>query len=210
MKYPVTQNGKVIRYVEERETYVKAYVRNSKKPSQYSKGDSLWMRFKKWTWSILRTPFIYSMCCLILVVYVTAAFWAGALWRIYNPMPLAEAQTIQNALIGTSTPATVTNSSEDEINRIGFAETRLNQFCDSDAIAHRYCSASEEGEVLMTTNKNGSVDIGKFAINNAAWGAEAVRLGYNIYTEQGNHDMAVWIAKNAGVKQWYSSEAKWK
>lgn len=52
-------------------------------------------------------------------------------------------------------------------------------------------------------------DIGAFQINLPTWGASATKLGYDIYTFQGNFDMAKWIFDNYGAQQWKYSEGCW-
>lgn len=65
------------------------------------------------------------------------------------------------------------------------------------------------GQVLMRSNVNRSVDVGKYQIN-TVWFAKATELGYDITTEQGNEAMAMWIYKNRGTGDWYSSANCWK
>lgn len=65
------------------------------------------------------------------------------------------------------------------------------------------------GTVAHYVNTNKTIDIGKCQIN-SIWEAKAVELGYNIYTEQGNEDMALYIFNNYGSEPWYSSKTKWE
>ncbi len=192
-------------YAKQKPIVVQEHTRSERPVRAYTKGHSWHMRLRVWIWSWLRLPVVYTLCALIFVSSMTAAFFAGELYDSqYHP------QTI--ALVTVAHAEAITNPIEDQIQRIGFAETRLNQFCNEDVAAHypKVCTKAQYGSVLMTTNTNGSIDIGKYAINNRVWEAKAVQLGYNIYTEQGNHDMAVWIATNAGVKQWNASASRWK
>jgi hypothetical protein len=53
-------------------------------------------------------------------------------------------------------------------------------------------------------------DKGACQIHVPAWGATAIKLGYNIYTLQGNVDMAVYILKHQGYEAWSASESCWK
>lgn len=167
----------------------------------YSKYGTWYERFGKWIWSWLRSPVIYTLCGIIFSSSVASAFFGGELWETYHPTNAAEAQIILMKDTQTVPPI---------LQRIAFAETRNNQLCDADAIAHRLCPSYENGEVLETTNANKSVDIGAYAINNAAYGAKAVQLGYDIYTADGNKAMAEWIFNNEGTEPWYSSESRWK
>jgi hypothetical protein len=65
------------------------------------------------------------------------------------------------------------------------------------------------GTIAHYVNTNKTIDIGKCQIN-SIWEAKAVELGYNIYTEQGNEDMALWIFNNYGSEPWFSSKTKWQ
>jgi hypothetical protein len=60
----------------------------------------------------------------------------------------------------------------------------------------------KQGRLQLHPNKDGSVDVGKYMINNRYWEAKANELGYNIYTPEGNELMAVWLAKNYGSEPW--------
>jgi hypothetical protein len=64
------------------------------------------------------------------------------------------------------------------------------------------------GVLVKHVNTNGTIDIGKYEIN-TVWEAKSVALGYNIYTEEGNHDMALWLFKNQGSEPWASSRFCW-
>jgi hypothetical protein len=68
----------------------------------------------------------------------------------------------------------------------------------------------EKGQVLVRGNKNGSVDVGRFQINVSIWGAKASSLGYDIFTEKGNTEMAYWIYANHGTEPWYLSAKCWR
>lgn len=67
----------------------------------------------------------------------------------------------------------------------------------------------KNGQVLMRSNKNKSVDLGKYQIN-TVWFAKATELGYDLTLEKDNEEMAMWIYRNKGTKDWYSSESCWK
>lgn len=67
----------------------------------------------------------------------------------------------------------------------------------------------KNGQVVTNINKNGTLDVGKYQINVQVWGKKATELGYNIYEEQDNEDMAMWIYNNYGTEPWYSSKANW-
>lgn len=66
------------------------------------------------------------------------------------------------------------------------------------------------GQVRTHANKNGTTDIGRYMINNDVWGAKATQLGFNIFTDEGNKDMAYWIYQNNGTSDWSASMGCWK
>lgn len=69
----------------------------------------------------------------------------------------------------------------------------------------------ENGQVLVRGNKaRDSVDVGKFQINTKSWGKKATELGFDIFTEKGNTDMAYWLFKNYGTEPWYLSAKCWR
>lgn len=67
----------------------------------------------------------------------------------------------------------------------------------------------KNGQVVMRSNKDHSVDVGKYQINNSAWGAKATELGLNLTVEKDNEAMAIWIYKNRGTGDWYASKDCW-
>lgn len=52
-------------------------------------------------------------------------------------------------------------------------------------------------------------DIGKFQINSAVWGDLALKLGHDIFTEEGNEAMAYVIYKRQGLQAWQASQHCW-
>lgn len=66
----------------------------------------------------------------------------------------------------------------------------------------------KNGQVLMRSNTNRSVDVGKYQIN-TVWFAKATELGLDITLEADNKEMALWIYKNRGTEDWYSSRNCW-
>ncbi len=72
-------------------------------------------------------------------------------------------------------------------------------------------------EGVSQFDKNGNVtkgrinkhDIGKFQISETHWGATAKKLGYDIYTLEGNTAMAKWLLANYGSTKWYLSSKCW-
>lgn len=81
------------------------------------------------------------------------------------------------------------------LDRIAKCESGGNQF-------------DKNGQVLMRSNTNKTVDVGKYQIN-SVWFAKATELGYDLTTEKGNEGMANWIYKNKGTGDWMSSFSCW-
>lgn len=67
----------------------------------------------------------------------------------------------------------------------------------------------KDGQVIVRANTNGSVDIGRYQINEKVWGAKATELGLNLFVEADNKKMAEWIYANKGTEPWYPSKACW-
>ena len=68
------------------------------------------------------------------------------------------------------------------------------------------------------TDKNGKVlrgkvnphDIGLYQISEVYWLDKALSLGFDIYDEKGNEDMAVWIYTHHGAIPWKWSKKCWE
>lgn len=74
-----------------------------------------------------------------------------------------------------------------------------------------YCESEgkhfdEKGEVVLGRNKH---DIGKYQINALYWKELADKLGYDIYTEEGNRAMALELYHRFGTDPWKSSKRCW-
>lgn len=67
----------------------------------------------------------------------------------------------------------------------------------------------KNGQVLMRSNTNRSVDVGRYQIN-TVWFAKATEMGLDITLEKDNEKMAMWIYENRGTGDWYSSQSCWK
>ena len=81
------------------------------------------------------------------------------------------------------------------LTRICKAESGLRQF-------------NAKGDVLR--GKVEPSDIGYCQINETIWNDKARKMGIDIYTEQGNKDMALYIFNNYGTDPWNSSKQSWK
>lgn len=64
------------------------------------------------------------------------------------------------------------------------------------------------GQVLMRSNTNKTVDVGKYQIN-SVWFKKATELGFNITREEDNEQFAYWLYENRGTVDWYPSKDCW-
>ncbi len=64
----------------------------------------------------------------------------------------------------------------------------------------------ENGKVVRGSNPD---DIGKYQINEKFWGEGAKKLGYDIYTEEGNEAMALELYNRYHTKPWKWSKKCW-
>jgi hypothetical protein len=64
------------------------------------------------------------------------------------------------------------------------------------------------GAVVLNANTNKTVDIGKFQINSIHEG-EAQKLGFDLFTEEGNTGYARYLYENKGTGDWASSSNCW-
>ncbi len=69
---------------------------------------------------------------------------------------------------------------------------------------------AKNGQVILNANTNGTVDVGKYQINMKVWGAKATELGYDLMTEEGNTNFAMWLFTTHGSEPWYSSVNCWR
>lgn len=65
------------------------------------------------------------------------------------------------------------------------------------------------GAVVLNANTNKTVDLGKFQIN-SIHEAEAQKLGFDLFTEEGNVGYAKYLYENKGTGDWASSQNCWK
>jgi len=80
---------------------------------------------------------------------------------------------------------------------IAFCESTNQQFSD------------EEAGVVMRGKEN-PLDVGLFQINEKFHLEKSQKLGYDIYTLEGNIDYALWLLKNEGSYHWKWSQGCWQ
>jgi len=66
----------------------------------------------------------------------------------------------------------------------------------------------KNGQVLMRSNTNKTVDIGVAQIN-TVWFAKATELGYDLTKEEDNRAMALWIIRNKGTSPYSATYSCW-
>lgn len=147
-------------------------------------------------------------------------------WQVFK---YKTARLIRNVAIGTAIVAFLSGISYGsykagaELNpRIVSAQVRVEvPVTNFPPILQKICNAEVTGNPSTPSyqfNKDGSVvrgkvnrsDIGYCMINEPLWNDQARKLGYDIYTEQGNKDMALWLFQNYGNEPWYLSKSMWK
>ena len=80
------------------------------------------------------------------------------------------------------------------LERIAMCESRGHQF-------------DENGDVVR--GEHNPDDIGKYQINLEHWGADAKKLGFDLFTEDGNRAMALELYRRQGTKPWIWSKPCW-
>lgn len=126
--------------------------------------------------------------------FILALYIAGGLGSAFNPK------------IVYAEPVVVTPP---VLERIAQCESHKNHYCTDALVAKHMCPKGMVGQVLVRGNNNKSVDVGLYQINADVWGATATKHGFNIFTEEGNKAMALWIYENKGTEPWYSSAKCW-
>jgi hypothetical protein len=66
----------------------------------------------------------------------------------------------------------------------------------------------KNGQVLIRSNKDGSVDIGYYQIN-SVHNKQATLMGLDLTKEEDNKTFAMHLYKTIGTEPWYSSKACW-
>ncbi len=52
-------------------------------------------------------------------------------------------------------------------------------------------------------------DIGRYQISITVHGAEAMQMGYNLFTEEGNEAYAMYLYHKAGTEPWFKTKSCW-
>jgi len=68
---------------------------------------------------------------------------------------------------------------------------------------------SNNGQVVMRANTNGTVDVGRYQIN-SVWFTKATELGLDLTKEKDNEAMAYYLYETRGTEDWFSSKKCWK
>lgn len=145
---------------------------------------------------------IAKFLALFVKASLVTAFVVGVVWGGFETGKAVTRSTVVYAVKeGGISPV---------LGRIAKAESMNSHYCTEELINRKLCAKSELGQVLLNGNKDGSVDIGKYQINNYHWGADATKLGLNLFDEEDNEKMAVWIYENYGTEPWSASKHNWK
>lgn len=137
---------------------------------------------------------------LIALSIVGLVIWGVAeAYRYVHPVYITEVQA-KEIVVDPAYPV---------MQRIAKAESLDSHYCTDQLIKAKMCAKSEKGQVLVRANKNKTIDVGRYQVNVFYWGSKATELGYDIFNEEDNEKMAMWIYKNHGTDPWYSSAEKW-
>ena len=158
----------------------------------------IYLNKTKWQIFVLRVKTFFKVLFwgIMVVLFLTGIFEAGS---YLNPKTI---YTKQEVIKEVDTKAPV-------LDRIAQAESLNSHYCTEKLVTAKMCAKSELGQVLLRANKNGTVDIGRYQINNYYWGAKATEQGLSLFIEKDNEKMALWIFKNYGSEPWESSSKKW-
>jgi len=80
----------------------------------------------------------------------------------------------------------------------------LTRICRAESGLHQF---KANGDVIR--GRIEPSDIGYCQINETIWNDKARKLGFDIFTEQGNKDMAMYLFNNYGTEPWNSSRSIW-
>jgi hypothetical protein len=68
----------------------------------------------------------------------------------------------------------------------------------------------KDGTLIKRVNNDGSIDFGKYQINDKRHEHIAAKLGMNIYTEEGNEAYAKYLFNQQGSEPWFPSKPCWR
>ena len=146
-------------------------------------------------------------------MYPHATKWQVFKYRIYKFfMQILTWTIVAGVLYGTFSlgrylyPATIITTTPviQEVDKPAAVLARIAQ-CES----HNSQYDKKTGQVLLNGNKNGSVDIGKFQINDQIWGAQATSLHYNLMVEADNVAFANYLYHTYGTEPWVWTKPCW-
>jgi hypothetical protein len=153
---------------------------------------------------------------------VLSGTWIGIKEIFHNPKVLLGILMLGLALatlVQTSTPhrfmiadAWADLTSEDQIKYVREVVETLEEPA---VIMERIAKCESGGShyrnnrvVMNLKNTNGTFDVGKFQIN-SEWEVTARKMGYDIFTPEGNESFAYWLYDTRGTEDWYSSKHCW-
>lgn len=93
--------------------------------------------------------------------------------------------------------------------RIARAESHNSHYCTPELVKAKMCAKSEVGQVLVRSNNNKTIDVGRYQINVYYWGAKASQMKLNLFNEQDNETFAIWLYENQGTEPWSASKKNW-
>jgi hypothetical protein len=160
---------------------------------------NLWEKMiRAFIWVLIRIGIALAIASLMTGVYLYGQANAQTVDYVAPQQPTVEIKQAQMAPV---------------LARIARAESHGSQLCTKEIADAKWspsCNSGTVGQVMLHANNDGSVDIGKYGINNYAWGAEAARQHLNLTVEADNQKMAEYIFENFGTEPWYSSKKNWK
>ena len=107
---------------------------------------------------------------------------------------LSSALTAQNVIVVENTTSTPAIAYVPILERVAFCESGNRHF-------------DKNGEVLR--GKKNPSDVGLYQINEYFHKDQAEKLGFDIYTEEGNKAYAEWLYEKEGLKPWQYSKECW-
>lgn len=128
-------------------------------------------------------------------LFVNILFWgmiAGIIFGIFK-------------LGGVLNPATIYTTAE-VIKEVPIQAPVLERIAKCESGGSQF---DKNGQLTLNGNKDGSVDIGKFQINNKYWGKKAKELGYDLTKEKDNEAFAQYLYTNYGTDAWVWSKKCW-